>query len=597
MNNKKLDSFIITIRQFWEHIPSFRKKQFRLIVLLSFLTSIVEIISISSALPFISVLIEPEKVYNNKLFYPIFESCGFNYASEIILPITIVFVVAIIASASLRLILLWVNNTLAFNTGVDISIDIYNKVLSQPYIFHTTKNSSDIINLIYNKVSEIIFYIVISSITLLTSGIMSVVISGMLLYFIPISVAWVILVFIVAYVFIIKLIKKQLKENSQIIADESTQIVKTVQEGLGGIRDILIDKTQATFKISYQNSVQILRKAQAENQIFGAAPKFFLEAIGLLFVAFFAYSLSVKNTENISIVPILVGIVLSIQRLLPLFQQMFNAWSQMQSAQASLKDVIEYLNLKIPEDINDEKNRLQISFNENIKLQNIGFQYSSNTPTVLKSIDLNIQKGSRIGFIGSTGSGKSTLLDIIMGLLEPTSGTLSIDNQILTKDNMHLWQKLIAHVPQSIYLIDSTIEQNIAFGVEKDKIDKNLVRESAQKAQIADVIEKMPKGYETVVGERGVQLSGGQRQRLGIARALYKKARVIILDEATSALDGETERAVIQSFESIGADVTLLMIAHRTTTLKGCTHIIELKDGEIYRTLKYEDLKEYNDKA
>lgn len=589
MHSKESNSFFVTIKEFWKYIPRFRKKQFVFIILLSFLTSLFEIISIGAALPFISVLIEPEKVYNHELINTIFISYGFNNSSEIVLPMTIFFVIAILISTLLRLVLLWANNKLAFNTGIDISLDIYNKVLSQPYIFHTTKNSSDIINLIYNKVSEIIFYIVMQSIVLLTSGIMSVVISGLLLYFIPLSVAWVILLFIVAYIFIIKIIKKRLKENSKIIADESTQIVKTVQEGLGGIRDILIDKTQATFKISYQNSVQTLRDSQAQNQIFGAAPKFFLEAIGLIFVAFFAYSLSLDSIDNSSIVPILVGVVLSIQRLLPLFQQMFNAWSQMQSAQASLKDVVEYLNLKIPENLNEENNKSTIRFNKDIKLDNIHFQYSSNTPAVLKSIDLDIPKGSRIGFIGSTGSGKSTLLDIIMGLLEPSSGSISIDGTILSKENMHLWQKLIAHVPQSIYLIDSTIEQNIAFGIEEDKIDQELVRLSAQKAQIVDVIENMPKGYKTIVGERGVQLSGGQRQRLGIARALYKKAQVIILDEATSALDNETEKAVIESFEAIGDDVTLLMIAHRITTLKNCTDIVEIKEGNIHRIFKYED--------
>lgn len=426
---------------------------------------------------------------------------------------------------------------------------------------------------------------------------MSVVISGLLLYLIPLSVAWVILLFVAVYVFIIKLLKKKLKENSKIIADESTQIVKIVQEGLGGIRDILIDKSQSVFEISYKNSVQNLRHAQAENQIFGVAPKFFLEAIGLVFVAFFAYSLSLNSSDKASIVPILVGIVLSIQKLLPLFQQMFNAWSQIQSSQASLKDVVEYLNLKIIENLNEKNNKSTIRFNKVIKLHNIKFQYSSSTPAVLKSIDLDIPKGSRIGFIGSTGSGKSTLLDIVMGLLEPSGGNISIDGIILSKENMYLWQTLLAHVPQSIYLIDSTIEKNIAFGIEEDKINQDLVRLSAQKAQIADVIENMPKGYKTIVGERGVQLSGGQRQRLGIARALYKKAQIIILDEATSALDNETEKAVIESFKAIGDDVTLLMIAHRITTLKNCTCIVEIKEGNIHRIVKYEDLKDHDDSA
>lgn len=595
--NQKSELLTKTIRIFWQHIPQYRKKHFILVLLLSFIVSLVEIISIGSALPFISALTEPEKVYNHELLHPLFVRFGFNSSSEILLPITIIFVVAILTATIMRLILLRVNTKLAFDTGIDISIDIYNKVLKQPYIFHTSKNSSDVINLIYNKVSEIIFYIVMQSIILITSGIMSLVIASMLLYFIPLSVVWVILVFVASYIFIIRLIKQRLKENSQIIANESTQIVKTVQEGLGGIRDILIDKTQDNFIISYKNSVQNLRNAQSENQIFSSAPKFLLEGIGLLFVAFFAYTISVDNDKSISVIPILVGIVLSIQRLLPLMQQMFNAWSQIQSAQASLRDVNEYLNLKVPDELEQNNPKDNIHFNSNIKIENLSFKYSIDGAKVLKSINLTIKKGSRVGFIGTTGSGKSTLLDILMGLLEPTVGKIYIDHQELNSSNIHLWQSFIAHVPQSIYLTDSSISENIAFGIAKEDIDEALVLQSAQKAQIAEVIEQMPNKYETIVGERGIQLSGGQRQRLGIARALYKKAQVIILDEATSALDSNTESAVMEVFESLGDEVTLLMIAHRLTTLKNCTNIVELKHGKLDRLLTYEDLKEYNEKA
>lgn len=595
--NQKSESLAKTIRIFWQYIPKYRKKHFILLLLLSFIVSLVEIISIGFALPFISALTEPEKVYNHEMLYPLFLRFGFESSAEILFPITIIFVLAILTATIMRLVLLRVNTKLAFDTGIDISIDIYNKVLKQPYIFHTSKNSSDVINLIYNKVSEIIFYIVMQSIILITSGIMSLVIASMLLYFIPLSVVWVMLVFVVSYIFIIRLIKQRLKENSQIIANESTQIVKTVQEGLGGIRDILIDKTQENFTTSYKNSVQNLRNAQSENQIFSSTPKFLLEGIGLLFVAFFAYTLSTDNDKSISVIPILVGIVLSIQRLLPLMQQMFNAWSQIQSAQASLRDVNEYLNLKIPNELEQNNQKDNMNFNTDIKIKNLSFKYSIDSAEVLKSINLIIKKGSRIGFIGTTGSGKSTLLDILMGLLEPTAGKIYIDEQELNSYNMNAWQSYIAHVPQSIYLTDSTIAQNIAFGIGKDDIDQTLVRQCAKKAQIAEVIEQMSLGYETIVGERGIQLSGGQRQRLGIARALYKKAQVIILDEATSALDGSTESAVMEVFESLGSEVTLLMIAHRITTLKNCTDIVELKHGKLNRFLKYEDLKEYNEQA
>jgi len=584
------NSLLKLLKSFWSHIPHYRRIQFILLLFLSFVTSIIEIISIASSIPFITALTEPDKVFNHSILHPIFERFGYTSSSDIILPLTVLFTIAIITATIMRLILLQVNTKLAFNTGINISIDIYDKVLEQPYIFHTTKNSSDVINLIYTKVSEVIFYIIMPSIILITSAIMSLIVASLLLYFIPLSVIWIILMFVASYVLIIKLIKQRLKVNSHIIANESTQIVKIIQEGLGGIRDILIDRTQENFTISYKNSVKNLRKAQSQNQIFAALPKSILEGIGLLFVAFFAYYFSVHNNENISVIPILAGIVLSIQRLLPLMQQMFHAWSQMQSTQASLKDVIEYLNLKVLDDM-PQGDKI-IHFNKDIKIEKLSFQYSLNGPKVIKSIDLNIKKGSKIGFIGTTGSGKSTLLDILMGLLEPVKGKIFIDDKELNFSNIHSWQSLIAHVPQSIYLIDSSISENIAFGIKKEDIDQGLVIESAKKAQINKVIKEMPEGYSTIVGERGVQLSGGQRQRLGIARALYKKAQVIILDEATSALDSTTEEAVMDVFESLGKEVTLLIIAHRLTTLKNCTSIVELRDGQTSRIIKYEDIKE-----
>jgi ATP-binding cassette subfamily B protein len=208
----------------------------------------------------------------------------------------------------------------------------------------------------------------------------------------------------------------------------------------------------------------------------------------------------------------------------------------------------------------------------------------------LINLSLTIPKGSRVGFIGTTGAGKSTLLDILMGLLRPSSGSLEIDHQIITEANHRAWQMHIAHVPQTIFLADSTIEENIAFGVRRDKIDYNRVRQAARQAQISETIETWPEKYQTCVGERGVRLSGGQRQRIGIARALYKQADLIIFDEATSALDRETEQAVMQAIDGLSDDLTILIIAHRLTTLQNCTQIVELADGTIARVGSYSNM-------
>ena len=218
-------------------------------------------------------------------------------------------------------------------------------------------------------------------------------------------------------------------------------------------------------------------------------------------------------------------------------------------------------------------------------------------PDVLRQLNINIPKGSRVGFIGTTGSGKSTLLDIVMGLLQPTEGTIKIDGQVVTVENKRAWQAHVAHVPQSIFLADSTIEENIAFCVPKGQIDRQRVRHAAQQAQIADSIDTWPEKYKTIVGERGVRLSGGQRQRIGIARALYKQADVIIFDEATSALDSETEQAVMLAIESLSQDLTLLIIAHRLTTLRTCSQIVELEEGTLKRIGTYQSIMNQSESA
>jgi ATP-binding cassette subfamily B protein len=225
-----------------------------------------------------------------------------------------------------------------------------------------------------------------------------------------------------------------------------------------------------------------------------------------------------------------------------------------------------------------------------IECRALGFRYRADRPWALKGLNLRIAKGSRIGFIGTTGSGKSTLLDILMGLLLPTEGQLLVDGQPVTAANASVWQRRIAHVPQAIYLSDASIAENIAFGVPRQQIDMERVRQAAAQAQIAQSINGWQHGYDTFVGERGVRLSGGQRQRIGIARALYKQADVLVFDEATSALDNATEHAVMEAIEALGRDLTIIMVAHRITTLQRCDEIVELAAGQLLRMRDYADI-------
>ena len=309
----------------------------------------------------------------------------------------------------------------------------------------------------------------------------------------------------------------------------------------------------------------------------------------MMLIAALAYSLAQQADGIAKAIPILGALALGAQRLLPVLQQAYAAWSSIQGGQVSLLDTLELLDQPLP-NYADQPEVKPLHFRQHIILNQLAFRYNPQMPWVLKNLNLTIAKGSRVGFIGTTGSGKSTLLDIVMGLLQPTEGTLEIDGQHITTGNHRAWQAHIAHVPQAIFLADSTIEENIAFGVPAGKIDHERARQAARQAQIADIIETWPRQYQTFVGERGIRLSGGQRQRIGIARALYKQADVIIFDEATSALDSETEQAVMQAIEGLSKNLTILIIAHRLTTLKNCTHIVELCDGKIKCAGTYQEI-------
>ena len=307
----------------------------------------------------------------------------------------------------------------------------------------------------------------------------------------------------------------------------------------------------------------------------------------MLLIALLAFALSKQSNSINQAIPIVGALALASQRLLPVMQLAYSAWTAILRNQFSLKDTLDFLDQPLPEYAGQVRVP-PIPFQHQIALKQVSFRYRDNAPLILDQLSLSIPKGSRVGFIGTTGAGKSTLLDILMALLQPTSGNLKIDTQTITDANHRAWQMHIAHVPQSIYLADSTIAENIAFGVPPDEIDHARVKEAAHKAQMATTIEALPQGYQTLVGERGTRLSGGQRQRIGLARALYKNADVLILDEATSALDNNTEIAVMESIQHLGPDYTVLIIAHRLTTLKDCSMIVKLDKGRIEAVGSYE---------
>ena len=587
-----INSMLKLLISLWGHISSRRRSQFSLLLVLMILTSFAEIISIGAVLPFLAILTNPVIVFSHPYAYPFIELLDLTEPSQLLLPIIIAFSIATIGAGSMRLLLLWASTRLGYAVGGEISKDIYRKTLYQPYPVHINRNSSELINGISNKIDKTI-YIINSILNLISSAFIMIGVIIAFLYVDFIIALYTFCGFGSIYAFIIILTRKRLKKNGQIIARESTLVIKLIQEGLGGIRDILINGNQAFYCENYQKSDLSLRQAQGNSSYITYAPRYAIECLGMLFIAFLSYKITQQSDGLSKAIPILGSLAVGAQRLLPILQQTYGSWTSIQGGRALLEDTLHLLDQPLPSYITKPEPQV-LRFTEQLRLNRIYFRYSSERNWVIKGLDLVIPKGSRVGFIGVTGSGKSTLLDIVMGLLQPTNGTITVDDQILTSGNSRAWQAHIAHVPQVIFLADSSIEENIAFGVPKALIDGKRVREVALQAQIADAIESWPKKYNTLVGERGIQLSGGQRQRIGIARALYKQADVIIFDEATSALDNETEHSVMQSIEGLSKELTLLLIAHRLTSLSNCTHIVELSNGVVSRIGNYQDLVENN---
>lgn len=573
----------------WKHILPRRRMQLGLLLLLMIIASLGEVVSISAVLPFLGVLVDPKQVFENELAAPLVEMLGIHQPSELLFPLTLVFIIAAIISGVLRILLLWAQTRLGHAIGADLSFEIYRSTLYQPYSIHVSRNSSEVIAGITEKTNGIVGSIIMPILMLTSSTFLLIAILATLVSINPAVAFAAIVGFGLVYAIIILVTKRRLLFNGKRISRLVTKRIKVLQEGLGGIRDVLLDSTQSTYTKIYREADLPLRYATSSNQVIAGSPRYGIEALGMILIAGLAYILVLNGSGISNAIPVLGALAIGAQRMLPVLQQGYSSWSNIRGAEAVLDDALELLEQPLPTYVN-QKQPAAMPFERAIITQDLSFRYSSEAPWVLRHLDLQINKGARIGFIGTTGSGKSTLLDVIMGLLEPSSGQLIVDNTTIDHDNHRAWRANIAHVPQTIFLADATIAENIAFGLSSEAIDHDRVRKAAQMAQIADTIEGWKGQYEMIVGERGVRLSGGQRQRIGLARALYKQANVIVLDEATSALDNETERAVMDAIDNIGRETTILIIAHRLTSLSGCDLIIELEHGQIKRQDTYEKM-------
>jgi ABC-type multidrug transport system fused ATPase/permease subunit len=574
-----------SLRQLFSHLSVRRRWQLAGLVLLMVVGAVAEMATLGAVVPFLALLVDPDSVNR----YPaLLRLLGQEGAERhgILRWAAVLFAVIAMAAAGLRMLLFWASYRFTFGLGADIGGELYRRTLYRPYSWHVARNSSEILAAI-EKVNSVTNSVIVQLVQGGVALLMAVAILATLLA-IDAKIALIAgSVFSCLYGLTTLVSRPRLRRNAKSIAKNRTKRVQSVQEGLGGIRDVLLDGTQPIYHRRFAKFDNEMRRAQAGNAFIGASPRVFMEAAGVVLIMLLAYGLSGQQGGLAQAVPILGALALGAQKLLPQMQQVYHAWSAITGSRAELDDVLSLLEAPIAPEYtampaqSSQAILMPQTGQPLVALRRVSFRYHPDAPQVLHSIDLEIPRGMRIGIVGTTGSGKSTLIDLIMGLLQPCQGRIEIEGQTLHAQNLRAWQDRIAHVPQSIHLIDASIAENIALGTPPERIDWNRVEEAARKAQLEEFLATLPQQYQTTVGERGVRLSGGQRQRIGLARALYKRADVLVLDEATSALDNQTEQEIIGALDKLHGEKTVLMIAHRLSTIQNCDRIVVISNGVI----------------
>lgn len=584
-DDKKQDSIIGAFRILYGQMSARRKWQFWGLLVLMLFGSVAEMASLGMIVPFLGAVMGADGVFCGDGAGRVF--CDMSFTT-----LSLMFVGIAVVSTVIRTLLAWVNYKFSYALGADIGAEIYRRILHQPYAYHVSLNTSEVIASM-NKANTVVSGVIAPLVLGVTSLAVVVAIIAVLMR-IDATAAIVAMVFFGGlYLVTTYLVRRRLRENGKLISRSEGLRVRSVQEGLGGIRDVLLDSSQSLFISRFVSVNTTQRLALASNAFLGVVPRYVIESVGIALLVGMAWWGTRNGAGLASQVPVLGALAFGAQKLLPRMQQLYTSWAQVSGNRAVLIDVIALLKLPMPTKPDGlGGNGPQVIQNDGsgVVLRNVSFRYRPDSPEVLGGIDLHIPKGSRVGIIGKTGSGKSTLMDLIMGLLEPSSGVIAVDGRPLDSASRRAWQARLAHVPQAIYLADASIAENIAFGAPVEQVDRGRVEHAAMRAQLDQYVSTLPDGYDTVVGERGVRLSGGQRQRIGIARALYKQADIIVFDEATSALDTGTESMVMESIEALGRDVTILMIAHRLTTLRACDRVVELADGKVRRVGSYAEI-------
>lgn len=570
------------------------KIQFFGVLAMSLAMAIFQAIGVASIFPFINMIMDPGVIITNQWLNYSYNVLGFNSNNSFLIFSGFIVLGLLIIGNFISAFAIWFRMRFVWKKSHDLSVTLLGKYLSMPYTYFLNQNTSDLGKNVLAEVQQLTANFFLPLLAIFTNVIIVAVILMLLFYinFLMTFVASVILIFLyfsIFYYYSFRLTKGGIRR-----VEENKERYKAASEALNGVKDIKVLRVEKFFLEKFSVSSKKYSQLQSWYQVVGQMPRYFMEIVAFGGIVGFIIFLVAANKPLTEIIPLVSFFAFAGYRLLPSFQDIFNSLTVLKFNTAVLdkihKDMIDGDLGK--DNIQFDREIIQpLPFNDRIELKNICFSYPGNNKLALENIDLVINKGSFIAFIGKTGAGKTTLVDLLLGLLHPNKGLFTVDGVKITDKNIRDWQANLGYVPQQIYLADDSITRNIAFGLSDEKIDLEQVKNAAQMANLHDfIIKELPHGYSTMIGERGIRLSGGQRQRIGIARALYYNPQILIFDEATSSLDNATEKDVLNAIERVAKLKTMIVIAHRLTTVKNSDIVYLMKKGKIVNKGKYNEM-------
>lgn len=561
-----------------------REQNFAGLLLLMMITmALLETIGVASILPFMAVLTNPEIIQTNVILNNVYQKLnqyGIEDQYQFTLFLGISVFILLLTSIAFKALTSYAEIQFAQMREYTIGKRLFEGYLYQQYSWFLNRNSADLGKNILSEVDQVISKGITPLLTLLAKGMVALAIIILLIIADPIMALIVAIIVFFFYGILISNVKTYLNKIGEKRLKNNKFRFIAINEAFGAIKEIKLKKLEKVHIANFSNSARNLAKVQTISQVVAQLPRYILETIAFGGILLILLVLMIQKGSFINALPVLSLYVFAGYRLIPPLQQIYVSFTQLTFVGSSIEKLFE--ELKYLKKYEETLYKNKISFNSSIELKNISYTYPNSSRATLNDINIFIPARSTIGLVGATGSGKTTTADIILGLLQPLKGDLKVDGKIINKDNLESWQELIGYVPQNIYLSDDTIAANIAFGENSKNINHGAVVNASQVANLHDfIINDLPEQYQTTVGERGVRLSGGQRQRIGIARALYHEPKILILDEATSALDVQTEKAVMDAINKLNKTITIIIIAHRLSTLVNSDKIFLFENGVI----------------